>query len=284
MADLELQESFERVINRDVRLTSEDLDRVAALIHRWAGIVLTRQKHGMVYGRLARRVRELGFNCFRDYLDLLERNGSALEREYFINALATNLTAFFREPHHFTHLADFLTRRPEPIRIWCAAASTGEEPYSVAMTIVDACGPSVAAEILATDISTRALKHAQKGIYPVDQVQKLASRGATRHFLRGKGPNLNLAKVRPEIQAMVKFEQINLVDSRWPNIKGGFDAIFCRNVMIYFDKEAQRRLLSRFLPLLKPDGLLFVGHSENVAYLSSDYVSRGQTVYALSGR
>lgn len=270
------------MIRRDVRLVDADLDRISQLIHRWAGIVLTRQKHGMVYGRLARRVRELGFDCFSDYLDLLEKTGSVSEREHFINSLATNLTAFFREAHHFSHLARFLVGRPEPIRIWCAAASTGEEPYSVAMTIVETLGRSAAAEVFATDISTKALKQARKGIYPVDQVKKLANRGATRYFLRGKGVNANLAKVRPEIQSMVKFDRINLVDPRWPNVKGGFDAIFCRNVMIYFDKETQRRLLSRFVPLLKPDGLLFVGHSENVAYLSDDYVSRGQTVYALA--
>lgn len=282
MAGEQLQGSFATAISRDIRLGDADLDRISKLIHQWAGIVLTRQKRGMVYGRLARRVRELGLDCFSDYLDLLNRSGNLQEREYFINALTTNLTAFFREAHHFSYLANFIAERPTPIRIWCAAASTGEEPYSVAMTIVDTLGPRPKAEILATDISTAALKNAQRGIYPVDQVLKLASRGATRHFLRGKGSNANLAKVRPELQSMVKFERINLIAPRWPNVQGAFDAIFCRNVMIYFDKDTQRRLLSRFVPLLKPDGVLFVGHSENISYLSSDYQSLGQTVYALS--
>lgn len=282
MAGETLHRSIAATISRDIRLSDADLDRISRLIYQWAGIVLTRQKRGMVYGRLARRVRELGLDSFSDYLDLLAKNGNSPEREHFINALTTNLTAFFRESHHFSYLADFLVGRREPIRIWCAAASTGEEPYSVAMTIADTLGPAAKAEILATDISTAALKQARKGVYPVEQVLKLASRGATRHFLRGKGANANLAKVRPEIQSMVRFERINLVAPRWPNVKGQFDAIFCRNVMIYFDKDTQRRLLSRFVPLLKPDGILLVGHSENVAYLSSDYVSLGQTVYALS--
>lgn len=283
MAGEELYGSLATTVGRDIRLSDADLDRISRLIYQWAGIVLTRQKHGMIYGRLARRVRELGLACFSDYLDLLERGGDSPEREHFINALTTNLTAFFREAHHFSYLADFVARRQEPIRIWCAAASTGEEPYSAAMTILDTLGPGAQAEILATDISTAALKHARRGIYPVDQVLKLASRGATRYFLRGKGSNENLAKVRPELRSMVKFERINLIAPRWSGVSGEFDAIFCRNVMIYFDKETQRRLLSRFVPLLKPDGVLFVGHSENVAYLSGDYVSLGQTVYALSG-
>lgn len=281
MADEQLH-GFEAMISRDVRLADEDLDRISSLIHRWAGIVLTRQKHGMVYSRLARRVRELGLSCFSEYLDLLERSGNDEERERFINGLTTNLTAFFREAHHFTHLADFLRGRQEPIRIWCNAASTGEEAYSVAMTIVDTLGPGANAEIIATDIDTAALERAEKGVYPLEQVLKLESRGATRHFLKGQGRYARYAKVRPEIRSMVTFAPLNLVAPHWAGISGPFDAIFCRNVMIYFDKATQSRLLSRFVPLLRPDGLLFVGHSENVTYLSKEYVSRGQTVYALA--
>lgn len=282
VADEQLHGSSYEAMMRDVRLGDEDLDRISQLIHRWAGIVLTRQKHGMVYSRLARRVRELGLSCFSEYLDILERSGNEAERERFINALTTNLTAFFREAHHFSYLADFLRGRPEPIRIWCNAASTGEEAYSVAMTIVETLGPAAKAEILATDIDTEALAQAEKGVYPLEQVLKLESRGAIRHFLKGRGRYARFAKVRPEIQAMVKFAPLNLVAPHWPEVSGRFDAIFCRNVMIYFDKATQTRLLKRFVPLLKPDGLLFVGHSENVAYLSEDYVSRGQTVYALA--
>lgn len=280
MADQQLH-GFEAMIGRDVQLTDADLDRTSRLIHRWAGIVLTRQKHGMVYGRLARRVRELGLSSFSDYLDIVERSGNEEERERFINALTTNLTAFFREAHHFSHLAQFVRGRRQPLRIWCNAASTGEEAYSVAMTLVETLGPNVNAEILATDIDTAALEKAEKGVYPLEQVLKLESRGATRHFLKGKGRYERYAKVRPEIRALVKFAPLNLVAASWPGVTGPFDAIFCRNVMIYFDKATQSRLLARFVPLLKPDGLLFVGHSENVAYLSEDYVSRGQTVYAV---
>lgn len=274
--------SIDNPVDRDLELSDADLDRISALIRRRAGIVLSRQKHGMVYGRLAKRVRQLGFFRFRDYLDYLQQQMDGEEGERFVNALTTNLTAFFREPHHFDLLAQHLAGRTGPVRIWCSAASTGEEPYSIAMTLRQALGERCDAQVVATDIDTDALARARDGLYPLDQVRKLESRNATRFFLRGQGKYERWARVRPELASMVQFVPVNLVAPVWPSLNGPFDAIFCRNVMIYFDKDTQARILSRFVPLLKPNGLLFAGHSENFSYISNAFRLRGQTVYTLA--
>lgn len=269
--------SFER----DIEFTQEDLDRISKLIHRMAGIVLARHKGGMVYGRLARRIRTLGMRRFRDYLNLVESQVSGEEAEIFVNALTTNLTAFYREAHHFDILARHLQGRKGPVRIWTNAASTGEEAYSLAITVRQALGDGADVRILATDVDTAALDTAEQGIYPLLQVLKHDARDITRYFLKGQGQQNNLARVRPEIAALIEFSPLNLTDPHWQTPGAPFDAIFCRNVMIYFDKATQGRILKRFVPLLKPDGLLFAGHSESFTYISDDFQLQGKTVYRL---
>lgn len=262
----------------ELLLTDEDFARISRLIHERAGIVLARHKREMVYSRLARRVRDLGLQRFSEYLSLLERDSSGAEWEAFINALTTNLTAFFREAHHFHLLEEFLANRQPPIRIWCAAASTGEEPYSIAMVLAETYGERADVRVIATDVDTEALAKAQEGVYPLLHATKMGEQRVKRFFQRGRGSREGMARVRPELAAMVEYQYLNLVAPEWA-IRGPFDAIFCRNVMIYFDRPTQSRILERFAPLLKRDGLLFAGHSENFTYLTKFFRLRGQTVY-----
>ncbi|MCE0732008.1 protein-glutamate O-methyltransferase CheR [Halomonas sp. G15] len=267
-------------LERDLELTDTDFTRIRQLIYQRAGIVLAEHKREMVYSRLAKRLRHYGLTRFGDYLARLERQPDAKEWEAFTNALTTNLTAFFREAHHFPLLADHVRSRPGRIRVWSAAASTGEEPYSIAMTLMEALGQQAPqrAEVVATDIDTDALTKARAGVYPLEQVSKLEESRIKRFFQRGRGPHQGLARVRPEVASMVDFQPLNLLAPSWP-VQGPFDAIFCRNIMIYFDKATQTRILERFAPLLKPDGLLFAGHSENFSYITDRFRLRGQTVY-----
>lgn len=267
-------------LERDLELTDADFARIRQLIYQRAGIVLAEHKREMVYSRLAKRLRHHGLTRFSDYLARLERQPDAREWEAFTNALTTNLTAFFREAHHFPLLADHVRGRAGRIRVWSAAASSGEEPYSIAMTLMETLGPQAAqrAEVIATDIDTDALSKARAGVYPLEQVSKLEEARVKRFFQRGRGAHQGLARVRPEVAAMVEFDALNLLAPSWP-VQGPFDAIFCRNIMIYFDKATQTRILERFAPLLKPDGLLFAGHSENFSYITDRFRLRGQTVY-----
>jgi chemotaxis protein methyltransferase CheR len=269
--------------DRDFEFTAADFARIRELIHRRAGISLSEHKRDMAYSRLARRLRARGLDSFRRYLDLLESENSSDEWEAFTNALTTNLTAFFRESHHFPILTEFVKRRQQPVSIWCSAASTGEEPYSIAMTLIEALGESQArqATVLATDLDTQVLAKAEAGVYSLDQVKQLSPERLKRFFLKGTGPHAGLVKVRPEVRAMIRFAQLNLTDADY-GLRQPFDAIFCRNVMIYFDKPTQSQVLSRFEPLVKSGGLLFAGHSENFTYVTQAFRLRGQTVYELT--
>ncbi|CAJ49286.1 chemotaxis protein methyltransferase, partial [Bordetella avium 197N] len=264
---------------RQFEFRDTDFARVRSMIHARAGISLGAHKREMAYSRLARRLRALGAHDFTAYLDDLERDASAPEWEDFVNALTTNLTAFFREAHHFPILAEFARGRPGPVSVWCCAASTGEEPYSIAITLAEALGSKAGnSRVYATDIDTNCLNRASSAIYAWERVAKISEERLRRYFLRGKGSHEGQVKVRPELSAMVEFASLNLLASSWP-IQEKFDAIFCRNVMIYFDKPTQAKILRRFAPLLKPGGLLFAGHSENFTYISQDFRLRGQTVY-----
>ena len=266
---------------KEFEFTPRDFERVRSLIHKRAGIALAESKQEMVYSRLARRLRATGIRSFQDYLDNLESRPDSEEWEAFTNALTTNLTSFFREAHHFPILADHVRRAKEPVTIWCAASSTGEEPYSIAMTLCEALGTlTPQAHVIATDIDTNVLATASAGIYPIDRLDKMPPEQARRFFLRGKGERAGLVRVRPELRQMVTFKQLNLLADDWP-VQGPFDAIFCRNVMIYFDKPTQGKILTRFAPLMKPDALLFAGHSENFLYVSDAFKLRGKTVYEL---
>jgi len=267
---------------REFEFEAADFRRVRKLIHRHAGIALADSKQQLVYSRLSRRLRALGLRSFREYLDALEA-GRLEDWQEFVNALTTNLTSFFRESHHFPILARHLQRpgAGHPQRIWCSAASTGEEPYSIAIAAIEALGPRPALHILATDIDTHCLDSAQEGIFPMERVAKLPQERLKRFFLRGTGARSGQVRIRPEVQALVEFKQLNLLQERYP-FDCRFDAIFCRNVMIYFDQTTQLRLVERFAPLLVPDGLLFCGHSENLSRVRHIFRLRGQTVYELT--
>ncbi len=269
-------------MNTEFLLTDNDFSKVRTLIHRRAGIALGEQKRQMVYSRLSRRLRELDMSDFSDYLELLETSRDGDEWQSFINSLTTNLTSFFREAHHFPLLASHARKCKQPFTVWCAAASTGEEPYSIAITLIEALGERAsAARVVATDIDTSVLTKASAGVFTTEQVSRLSAERLKRFFNRGTGANAGKVRIRPEVAAMVKFSRLNLLDPSW-SVKEPVDAIFCRNVMIYFDKPTQNKVLGRFAPLLKPEGLLFAGHSENASLVNPIFKSVGQTVYEVS--
>lgn len=269
--------------SREFDFTAQDFERIRKLIYAHAGISLAPIKQDMVYSRLARRLRALKLQSFTVYLDQLEKNQNSDEWERFVNSLTTNLTSFFREPHHFPIFADYLRKvavQRRPIRVWCSAASTGEEPYSIAMTAQEALGAQAnLVTILATDIDTNVLETARKGVYPIDRVEKLTPEQLRRFFLKGTGVQEGFVCVRPELRQMINFQRLNLLEPGWA-VKGPLDIIFCRNVMIYFDKPTQYKILSRFVPLLADDGLMFAGHSESFLHAADLFRSLGRTVYA----
>lgn len=267
--------------DREFDFTAHDFDRVRKLIYQHAGISLSEAKTDMVYSRVGRRIRATGLDSFKAYLDTLELGENPDEWENFTNALTTNLTSFFREEHHFPILSDHLKHLAKPIKIWCSAASTGEEPYTLAMTACEAFGtlkPPV--EIIATDIDTNVLATASRGVYPYERVSKLSEKRRKDFFMKGTGAQEGMVRVRSELRNLITFQQLNLLEPNWP-VNEPFDAIFCRNVMIYFDKPTQTKILSRFVPLMKPHALLFAGHSENFLYVSNDFQLLGKTVYEL---
>jgi chemotaxis protein methyltransferase CheR len=262
-----------------------DFRRVCRLIREHAGIQLSPHKRDMVYGRLVRRLRALSLEQFSDYLDLVEREPDR-EVQAFVNALTTNLTSFFREDYHFTALAGQLREAHArqgsnaPLLIWCAAASTGEEPYSLAITACEAFDtPTPPVRILATDIDTQVLQTGLRGVYPVDRVSGLDAQRKRRFFQRGTGPNAGHCRVRPELQALIDFRQLNLLDEDYGMAGQRFTAIFCRNVMIYFDKATQYQVLRRIVPLLGTDGRLYAGHSESFHHAADLVANCGRTVY-----
>jgi chemotaxis protein methyltransferase CheR len=269
--------------SREFNFSTADFERVRKLIYQHAGISLSPVKQDMVYSRLARRLRATGMPSFAEYLDALEKNGGD-EWERFVNSLTTNLTSFFREPHHFPIFAEHLRKigSKRPIRIWCSAASTGEEPYSIAITVAETFGTNIShVTIMASDLDTNVLATAQKGVYPIERVEKLSPERLRKFFLRGTGAQEGYVSVRPELRKMIEFQRINLLDQSY-SVKGPMDVIFCRNVMIYFDKPTQYKILSRFAPMMQSDGLMFAGHSESFLHAADLFKSQGKTVYALS--
>ena len=262
---------------REFVWSDQDFARVKALIYQKAGISLHEGKHAMVYSRVSRRLRETGHSSFRSYLDWLEHHDGA-EWQEFINALTTNLTAFFRESHHFEALAELLRARPlHPWRIWCAAASTGEEPYSIAMTCAEVLGAKGQYQIVNSDIDTKVLATAQRGVYKLEAAKGLSSERLQRFFLRGKGANAGQMRVKPELQKHLSFQCVNLVQEL--PLRESFDVVFCRNVMIYFDAATQRAVLERIHRVMAPGGTLFVGHAENFSDARELFRLRGKTVY-----
>jgi chemotaxis protein methyltransferase CheR len=275
---------------REFAYTRDDFERVRRYIHERAGIALAPGKSEMVYSRLAKRVRALGIGTFDAYLALLD-DAAHPEWEHFVNALTTNQTDFFREAHHFPILAQHALSlfaqhaQPlgRPVRVWSAASSTGEEPYTIAMTMCEAFGrfdPPV--RILATDLDSKVLATGQDGVYPLERIAGVEPERVKRFFLKGKGAREGMVRVRDELRALVEFRPLNLRDTSW-DVQGPFDAIFCRNVLIYFDKPTQRGVLERLAQRLAPDGLYFAGHSESLLHAADLFSPRGRTVYRKAG-
>ena len=266
--------------------TDEDFDYIRELIEDFSGIHLNKGKRELVYARLAKRIRGLGLSDFKQYCDLL-RSGDTGERIACINAITTNVTSFFREQHHFDFLKDTVLPRvidqhskpgPGKLRIWSAGCSSGEEPYSIEMTLRDVLLlDNWDAKILATDLDSNVLEQARRGIYKKEQLEKVTPAMMKKWFLQGSENNLGQVKVRPELKSRIHFRQLNLME-RWP-MHGPFHVIFCRNVVIYFDKLTQQKLFQRFADILVPEGYLFIGHSENLFGVSDRFKSMGRTIY-----
>jgi chemotaxis protein methyltransferase CheR len=269
------------VNERDLTFTAADFRRVRDMVYRHAGIALSEAKNDMAYARLARRVRAMGQSRFSAYLDTLTADPKNPEWQQFINALTTNLTAFFRESHHFDLMRAHYCHagRNEPYRVWCSAVSTGEEAYSAAITLAEARSVArVDYKILASDIDTHVLEVAAQGVYALERVALLDQGQLKPFFQRGSGAQQGLVRVKPELRAAINFVQLNLIADCWPDI-GLFDAVFCRNVLIYFDKATQSTILARLAERMKPDALLFLGHSENIQHLTKAFIPCGRTTY-----
>jgi chemotaxis protein methyltransferase CheR len=258
-----------------------DFERTRKLIYQHAGINLHAGKQAMVYSRLSRRLRELGYRSASEYLQWLEASrGPEADREWqeFVNCLTTNLTSFFREDHHFPLLAAELVRRKgQKTRIWCNAASTGEEPYSIAITVAEALGPQPSVEVICSDIDTKVLAQARRGVYPID-ARGLQPELLRRYFQRGVGSNSGMMRVSPDLGRLLQFRAFNLIDAKW-DLGEPFDVVFCRNVMIYFDGPTQRKVLEQMHRVMRPNALLFAGHSENFSESRDLFRLRGKTVY-----
>lgn len=266
---------------REFAFTDKDFKTISERVYQACGIVLGPHKREMVYSRLARRIRAYGLPSFAAYLDFLETH-SDLEFSNFINAITTNLTSFFREQHHFeflsTELVPHLLKKnaqTKRVRIWSAGCSTGEEPYSIAMTIMDAFPPSWDVKVLATDLDSNVLATAQQGVYGLDNITGLSDRMLKQHFL--KSADGNAYKVKPHLQELIAFKRLNLLE-KWP-MKGPFDVIFCRNVLIYFDMETKSKLFHGYHRILASEGHLFIGHSETMGKERIEFRNLGQTMY-----
>lgn len=263
-------------------LHDRDFHKLSRLVMNTAGIVLSDRKRAFIHGRLGRRLRALGLSSFSEYCDLLETRAGDDELRNFINAVTTNHTSFFREPHHFDYLAKNIL--PEIVssgtgsrrlRIWSAGCSTGEEPYTIAMTLRGnqqlLAGWDV--RILATDLDTNVIAHGADGVYDFERAQGIPDTYRKR-FVRFEHERAVMAD---ELRELISFGHLNLL-GQWP-MSGPFDVIFCRNVVIYFDKPTQQRLFDRYANMLRPDGWLIVGHSENLANLTDRFDLVGRTTY-----
>jgi chemotaxis protein methyltransferase CheR len=249
-----------------VPLTAETFQSLRDLLYEHSGIALAQHKLTMVQSRLAKRLRALGLRTYEEYLDEIG-NPDSPEWTEFINALTTNLTSFFREGHHFTKLVELLKPAYESsrrIKIWSAGCSTGEEPYTLAMTLLKGFGPSASISILATDLDTAVLQTAARGVYPMARIEGVDDAWRRLAFQRGTGEHRDKVRIRPEVKKLVTFQQLNLLDTKWDLDGAPFQAIFCRNVMIYFDGATQQELVSKLIQQLAPGGYFIVGHSESL--------------------
>jgi chemotaxis protein methyltransferase CheR len=268
----------------DRPLSDREFQSIAALLYADSGIHLAEGKASLVHSRLSKRLRALGLESFGDYVELVSSVAGAEERRAMLSALTTNVTRFFREDHHFTDLAERLqggwaeaARHGARIRFWSAACSSGEEPYTLALTVLGVLpeAASLDVRVLATDIDPLILEKAQRAVYSETSLAAVPDKLRQR-WIKRDGDDFTLAD---EVKALVSFRELNLM-AQWP-MKGPFQAIFCRNVAIYFDAETQERLWSRYAPLLSNDGRLYIGHSERVG--DPRFEPAGQTIYKLKG-
>lgn len=265
--------------NREFPMFEEDFWALSKLAYQHTGIVLGEHKKNLVYGRLSRRIRALNLGSFKDYIAIIA-SGEHTEFDEFLNAITTNLTSFFRENHHFEYLVSTIfpyieSKRSSKVRIWSAGCSTGEEPYSIAMTVKDHFRQAEKVKILATDLDANVLKHGKQGIYDPSRVEGLDKSLLKRHFTLDK--QSGTVATKDHLKSLIVFNRLNLLGP-WP-MKGQFDVIFCRNVLIYFDKETQKKLISRYVEKLSSKGYLIIGHSENISRLNDDLEFLGQTIY-----
>ncbi|HEY0185776.1 MAG TPA: protein-glutamate O-methyltransferase CheR [Rhodopila sp.] len=269
---------------QEFALQDGDFQKISHLVLTTTGIVISDRKRAFIQGRLGRRLRALGLANFRDYCHVLDGPDGEAERRVLVNAITTNHTAFFREPHHFDFLAKTVlpeifrsdAKSSRRLRIWSAGCSTGEEPYTIAMILRDGQWPLCDwdARILATDLDTNVLGHATAGIYDAERIQSIPPNFRQRYVV--EQPD-GFGSMNPSLQSLITFKPLNLL-SEWP-MHGPFDVIFCRNVVIYFDKPTQRRLFDRYADLLKPGGWLMVGHSESLQKLTNRFELTGRTIY-----
>lgn len=268
--------------NHEFELEDKEFYFIADFIRKRAGIELADSKRHLVYGRLVRRLRQLGLTSFASYCALLRKDPES-ELEHCANALSTNLTSFFREPHHFDYLLNSIVplirqRGPErPVMAWSAGCSTGEEPYSIAMVLAESLPASYRIRILATDLDSNVVATGQQGVYKEERITGLSEERKKRWFMRGKGPQEGKARVRKELRDLISFRQLNLLDP-WP-MRNTFDFIFCRNVIIYFSKETQQTLFARYHEVLRPSCPIFIGHSESLYKVTDQFDLIGQTIY-----
>ncbi|MFQ5518449.1 MAG: CheR family methyltransferase [Mariprofundus sp.] len=269
---------------REFAFTRRDFNHLCKIVDEHTGIQLAEGKEDMLYGRLSRRIRKVGLSSFSAYIQLLEQDDKSVEFGEFINAVTTNLTSFFRESHHFDYLKQSLlpelmqrNRASRRIRIWSAGCSTGEEPYSIAMTVAETVPDDWDVKILATDLDTDVLAHGERGVYDIARIEGLNGRTVKRWFMKNSKSDPTHVKVRPELQKMIHFRQLNLLQ-QWP-MKGPVDIIFCRNVIIYFDMPTKQMLMYRYADLLGQGGHLFLGHSEAMHNMSERFSLSGNSVY-----
>jgi chemotaxis protein methyltransferase CheR len=269
---------------REFSFGNEDFEALRRLVRSLTGINLSDQKRELIYGRLSRRLRALRLKSFREYRELLA--GDPQELIQLTNAITTNLTSFFRERHHFDYLHEEvlqpLAHDPHAsrrVRIWSAGCSSGEEPYSIAMTVHEALGDLTRWDIriLATDLDSEVLARARTGVYGAERLRSIEPQRLARFFTEQWDETGLLYRVAPELAALVTFKQLNLMDP-WP-MKGPLDVIFCRNTVIYFDKDTQRELFGRIAQLQRRGDQLLLGHSESLFQVSTDYTLVGRTVY-----
>ncbi len=267
---------------REFKFTVDDFNVLRKMSNAYSGIQVPDERFDMFYSRLSKRVRKLGLNDFKEYCTYLHQNNEA-EFTDFINAITTNLTSFFREKHHFDYLRNTIipellvrNKNSKEIKVWSAGCSTGEEPYSIAMTLLESVPQDWKVTILATDLDTQVLQTASEGVYTEDRIADLSQDVLKRWFLKSKSSPSHV-KVKDSLQKIITFKQLNLMTEWGMNV--AFDVIFCRNVLIYFDRETKAALVKRYAKLLSSKSWLFIGHSESLNQICNEFELVSTTTY-----